>query len=192
MTEVWIEDDEPEACMIDSWAQGYVQSIQKEEPTPANTENDLPQNEETKTNFLEELNRIINHSRKTSIKSEKIQKTPEPLLQKAKKVEQLKQKKKKLDSIARKVIEVPVEPEVKKTLPREKNYVSEIKKLEEPISKAPVACHSILKTLLSRPINLREIEIDSDGNIQTIAKLDFDKTPVNKFVEKNFLSFFFS
>lgn len=182
LIEVWIEDTEPEACTIDSWAQGFVDSVQKRDPTPVDSIHESPkEKEETKPNFLEELNRMLAKPSSPRLKSAKKEKTPDPEIDKAKKIQEQKNKKKKLDAIARKVLEEPVETEsVKKTVPREKNFVTEIKKLEEPISKAPVACQSILKTLLSRPLTMREIEIDSDGNVQSIAKLDFDQTPINK------------
>ncbi|CAF0925829.1 unnamed protein product [Brachionus calyciflorus] len=176
LTEVWVEDDEPEACVIDSWAQGYVQSVQKLETPHVNSINETPQADEAKTNFLEELNRIILNEPKITKKEKPL----EPVVDKSK---QFKTKQNKLDSIARRKIEPPppqpVEPEIKKTVPREKNFVSEIKKLEEPISKAPVACQGVLKTLLSRPLALREIEIDAYGNVQSIAKLDLEKSTFN-------------
>jgi hypothetical protein len=34
--------------------------------------------------------------------------------------------------------------------------------------------------MLNRPTALREIEIDSTGQVQSIAKLDLDKLPTNK------------
>jgi len=36
------------------------------------------------------------------------------------------------------------------------------------------------KTLLSRPINMREIGIDAFGNVETISKLEFDKSAISK------------
>lgn len=181
MTEVWIEDSEPEACVIDSWAQGFVDSVHKREPTPVESLHESPQKEEDlKPNFLEELNRMLGKPSTPRLKSAKKEKTPDPEDSKNKKIQERKLKKKKLDAISRRVLETPEETEIKKTIPREKNFISEIKKLEEPISKAPVACQSILKTLLSRPLTMREIEIDSDGNVQSIAKLDFDKAPITK------------
>lgn len=181
LVEVWIEDTEPEACEIDSWAQGFVDSVQKREPSRVDSIHESPEEkEEIKPNFLEELNRMLAKPSSPRLKSAKKEKTPDPEIEKAKKIQKQKNKKIRLDALSRKVLEEPVEPEVKKTIPREKNYVTEIKKLEEPISKAPAACQSILKTLLSRPLTMREIEIDSDGNVQSIAKLDFDKTPINK------------
>ncbi|RNA09259.1 hypothetical protein BpHYR1_040928 [Brachionus plicatilis] len=185
LTEIWVEDTEPDACVIDSWAQGFVDSVQKRDPTPVQSKHQTPQ-EETRPNFLEELNRMLTKPSSPRVKSAKKEKTPDPDEQKAKKIHEHKSKKKKLDSISRRVLEAPVESEVKKTIPREKNFITEIKKMEEPISRAPVACQSILKTLLSRPLTMREIEIDSDGNVQSIAKLDFDKAPVNNKSENNF------
>ena len=74
----------------------------------------------------------------------------------------------------------------------------DLKLIEDSIAKAPLACQSVLKvsilpfpflfpspkpeltilefqTLLSRPMAMREIEIDSEGNITSITKLDPDK-----------------
>ena len=48
--------------------------------------------------------------------------------------------------------------------------------MEDSIVKAPNACQSLLKTLLTRPVGQREVEIDPFGDISSIAKLDFDKT----------------
>ncbi|CAF0866259.1 unnamed protein product [Didymodactylos carnosus] len=49
--------------------------------------------------------------------------------------------------------------------------------IEELINKAPVAAHSILKSILSRPQGYRELELDEFGNVATIMKLDPDKLP---------------
>ena len=57
---------------------------------------------------------------------------------------------------------------------------SEIKRLEEPISKAPLACQSLLKSILNKNVALREIEIDAAGQIQSISKFDFDKLAPKK------------
>jgi hypothetical protein len=32
LSEVFVEDEEPDACIIDSWAQGYVQAFEYEPP----------------------------------------------------------------------------------------------------------------------------------------------------------------
>ncbi|CAF2314905.1 unnamed protein product [Rotaria sp. Silwood2] len=47
--------------------------------------------------------------------------------------------------------------------------------IEEAISKAPMATHSMLKSILSRPPGYRELELDDDGNVIAITKLDPDK-----------------
>ena len=68
---------------------------------------------------------------------------------------------------------------VKKELPihsKFKQIDAETKKMEDSIVKAPNACQSLLKTLLTRPVGQREVEIDPFGDISSIAKLDFDKT----------------
>lgn len=118
---------------------------------------------------MEELNRIIsdpksaNPKDKNRTKKEKslnLDKPVDPKLEAAKiKAEQLKLRKQQLDAISRtkkidrqNMNEQSLDPLDSKpvTLPREKNFVSEIKKLEEPISKAPVACQSILKVYLKK------------------------------------------
>ena len=43
------------------------------------------------------------------------------------------------------------------------------------------------KTLLARPGQMREVEIDADGNIVSLAKLDFDKT---NYSEYDYVEFF--
>ena len=91
----------------------------------------------------------------------------------------------------------------KKELPihlKFKQIDAEAKKLEDSIVKAPNAAQSLLKvyetnlnvnnewlilsnfiffflnkTLLTRPVGQREVEIDPYGDITSIAKLDFDK-----------------
>ncbi len=52
----------------------------------------------------------------------------------------------------------------------------EAKKLEDAITKAPNAAQSLLKTLLTRPVGQREVELDPFGDISNMAKLDFDKS----------------
>ncbi|CAF1551381.1 unnamed protein product [Adineta steineri] len=47
--------------------------------------------------------------------------------------------------------------------------------IEEVISKAPVATHAMLKSILSRPPGYRELDLDEYGNVIAIAKLDPDK-----------------
>ncbi|CAF0848591.1 unnamed protein product [Rotaria sp. Silwood1] len=47
--------------------------------------------------------------------------------------------------------------------------------IEELISKAPVAAHSMLKSILNRPPGYRELELDDYGNVISIAKIDPDK-----------------
>ncbi|CAF3267394.1 unnamed protein product [Rotaria socialis] len=47
--------------------------------------------------------------------------------------------------------------------------------VEEAISKAPAAAHSMLKSILSRPPGYRELELDDNGNVISITKLDPDK-----------------
>ncbi|CAF2413865.1 unnamed protein product [Rotaria sp. Silwood2] len=47
--------------------------------------------------------------------------------------------------------------------------------IEEVISKAPVAAHSMLKSILNRPPGYRELELDDYGNVISIAKIDPDK-----------------
>lgn len=44
-----------------------------------------------------------------------------------------------------------------------------------------------LKTLLSRPAALREIELDSMGQVQSMAKLDMDKMPTTGYFSSIFL-----
>ncbi|CAF4859994.1 unnamed protein product, partial [Rotaria magnacalcarata] len=53
--------------------------------------------------------------------------------------------------------------------------------VEEAISKAPVAAHSILKSILSRPPGYRELELDDNGNVISITKLDPDKITSRRF-----------
>lgn len=52
----------------------------------------------------------------------------------------------------------------------------EAKKLDDAITKAPNAAQSLLKTLLTRPVGQREVELDPFGDISNMAKLDFDKS----------------
>ncbi|CAF0994598.1 unnamed protein product [Rotaria sordida] len=47
--------------------------------------------------------------------------------------------------------------------------------IEEVISKAPIAAHSMLKSILNRPPGYRELELDDYGNVISIAKIDPDK-----------------
>lgn len=61
LSEFWAQDEEPEACIIDSWAQGYVQAItidNEYQNTKRESETNLSEKDENHY-FLEELNRII-------------------------------------------------------------------------------------------------------------------------------------
>ncbi|CAF3344293.1 unnamed protein product [Rotaria socialis] len=47
--------------------------------------------------------------------------------------------------------------------------------IEEVIAKAPIAAHSMLKSILNRPPGYRELELDDYGNVISMVKLDPDK-----------------
>ncbi|CAF0916817.1 unnamed protein product [Adineta ricciae] len=53
--------------------------------------------------------------------------------------------------------------------------ISDEQQIEEAISKAPVAAHAILKGILSRPAGYRELDLDHNGNVISMTKLDPDK-----------------
>lgn len=99
-----------------------------------------------------------------------------------------KSKTKLVESKPKKIVaQQPLPSEIKLDLPHESTLVKRIsqnieksKRLDEAISKAPAACHSILKSLLGRPSGFRELELDSNGNVVSIMRIDPDDLPSMK------------
>lgn len=202
LTEQWVQDLEPDACVIDNWAQGYVQAVVVENDFKKNkheSETNISEKDENRF-FLEELNRIIDQpefsqdqndlSKKSSRAQFKLNDIEMPQnssrSQKGEqkptsKVNQLAAVNKKKGNFLNTIVPTEAEqiPETPRPINMRVKAIPEIKKLEEQINKAPVACQSLLKTLLSRPVNMREIGIDPYGNVETITKLEFDKSTFN-------------
>lgn len=217
LTENWNQDAEPEACMIDSWAQGYVQTIVLEPPVVE--KNIIEEVDEQKSggSFLEELTQTPNdkvhileslpvdsssshtvkdtlNSRTTSGNTKQMSKKSVGIAAiggaKTRSRKYLSNKKFSESVSINQGIPSSSKPDhsmfsfdekvsVKKELPihsKFKQIDAETKKMEDSIVKAPNACQSLLKTLLTRPVGQREVEIDPFGDISSIAKLDFDKT----------------
>lgn len=189
-TEVWVQDEEPESCMIDSWAQGYVQTVLLDSQDFGR--NIIEETEEQKStgSFLEELTQqqLVPSQNDSQITESIAKPEAEKLIKKKpnhntnKKVELF------LNNSQNVVSSMKYDPscfseersEKKEVInPKLKQIDAEAKKLEDSIVKAPTACQSLLKTLLTRPVGMREIDIDSYGDISTMAKLDFDKIHTN-------------
>ncbi|CAF1310301.1 unnamed protein product [Adineta steineri] len=62
-----------------------------------------------------------------------------------------------------------------KTTKRSESKLFDEHHIEEMISKAPAAAHAMLKGILSRPPGYRELELNDEGNVVSMTKLDPDK-----------------
>ncbi|UJR23318.1 hypothetical protein I4U23_026332 [Adineta vaga] len=62
-----------------------------------------------------------------------------------------------------------------KSIRKAESKIFDDQHIEEIISKAPAAAHSMLKSILSRPPGYRELELNDEGNVVSITKLDPDK-----------------
>lgn len=206
LTENWIQDQEPDSCMIDSWAQGYVQTVV---PEPIEFEQEIIEEvdeQKSSGSFLEELTQTP-HLNAEVVESLPVDTLSQPTqdIYESKPSSSIrptprktpKQGVRKPKNPLKKQFSEPVslnqvvpssskpdyslfsyeEPE-KKEAPvysRFKQNDVEVKKMEDSIIKAPNAAQSLLKTLLTRPVGQREIEIDPFGDVSSIQKLDFDK-----------------
>lgn len=212
LTEDWNQDAEPEACMIDSWAQGYVQTVVLENPEFQKDIIEKEDEQKSSGSFLEELTQTPKNAQLVeSIPIDSSSQTVKDQAgnsrtnsgNKSKKVgisgvvnsysirKKFIPKKKFSESISvNQAIPSSSKPDhsmfsfeekvsEKKELPvhsKFKQIDAEVKKMQDSIVKAPNAAQSLLKTLLTRPVGQREIEIDPFGDVTSIAKLDFDKT----------------
>ncbi|CAF0786639.1 unnamed protein product [Adineta ricciae] len=64
---------------------------------------------------------------------------------------------------------------VTKSIRKAESKIFDEQHIEEIIAKAPAASHSMLKSILSRPPGYRELELNDDGNVVSMIKIDPDK-----------------
>lgn len=202
LVETWVQDKEPDACVIDSWAQGYVQTLINEPPTFEENVIEEVDEQKSRGSFLEELTQTPQFKPQfvESIPVDTMSQTQSQYLTETKSTtnstltnkkappKRFTGKKFSEPSSMNHTMPVSSKPDPstfsyddrseKKELPihlKFKQIDAEAKKLEDSIVKAPNAAQSLLKTLLTRPVGQREVEIDPYGDITSIAKLDFDK-----------------
>lgn len=200
LTENFVQDKEPEACMIDSWAQGYVQTIVLDSTDYEKDITEEVNEQKSSRSFLEELTHTpFQEEHVTELTPEGSVPTGQVLLEanintpvkvhQAKSVSERKSLSKKFSEPISLTHTYPTSSvkrgpssfsyDMKEKAPinyKIKQIDMDAKRIEESIVKAPNACQSLLKTLLTRPVGQREVELDQFGDITSIAKLDFDKT----------------
>lgn len=154
-----------------------------------------------KLEFLDELNRLgsekqqpdsgmsaktTNRSSASRVRSldDEVRLKVEASKQKAAK---MREKRRMLDAIARKKLEAE-EQSARSLKEKDESLTTQESKREDPIQKAPLLCQSLLKSLLNKPSGVREIELDSLGQVQSMAKLDLEKMPMSGY----FVVYFYS
>lgn len=195
LTENWVEDDEPESCMIDSWAQGYVQTVVLDS---SDFEKDIIEEvdeQKSSGSFLEELTQTPYNEMQiceTSVPFDSSLLATNEDFKANTPVKVFNSQHRKSMATKKKFSEAI---SLTQTMPTNNHSVFsfedkkklavtskiqqvdlETKRMEESIVKAPNAAQSLLKTLLTRPVGQREIELNQFGDIISMTKLDFDKT----------------